>query len=89
MAILEPSSVSLQTNSTCTGPLSASFWNPGTPITRILCIRKRTSAPEEGQQIDSGSQSLPARAKYDALDMPLSAPAESILCSKTPMAAPQ
>ena len=47
MAILEPSSVSLQTNSICTGPLSASFWNPGTPITRILCIRKRTSVQKK------------------------------------------
>ncbi len=33
MAILEPSSVSLQTDSTCTGLLSASFWNPA-PLSR-------------------------------------------------------
>ena len=47
MAILAPSSVPPQAGSACTGPLSASFWNPGTPITRILCIRKRTSVQKK------------------------------------------
>lgn len=63
MAILEPSSVSQQTDSACTGPLSRGYSASGSePLPQK---KEGESTPE--------AEVFPPKQTYDALGMPLSA----------------